>query len=284
VPRPPLSRGASAAVWITTAISLLAIWAVFFALALTDLQAARSQQVLYETLREQLANAEVKVGGPDVAPGSPIALLEVPSIDARYVVVEGTSSGDLRLGPGHVRTTPFPGQSGTCVLYGRSVTFGAPFRHITELHPGDTITITTGQGTFDYRVDGVRRSGDPLPRQLRTGEGGLTLITADSANWRDGWAPDRVAYVDASLQGPSQPSPTGRPRLLLPQEGPMRGDLNALVPLVLWLQVLLFGVGAFAWSQVRWGAPQAWLVCVPIIMMALWGASESALLLLPNLV
>jgi hypothetical protein len=42
-------------------------------------------------------------------------------------------------------------------------------------------------------------------------------------------------------------------------------------------------VAGAAWAQARWGGSQAWLVFVPIILAALWGASESAVELLPNL-
>ncbi len=45
---------------------------------------------------------------------------------------------------------------------------------------------------------------------------------------------------------------------------------------------LTTGLGA-AWAQARWGGAQAWLVFTPLVLAALWGATESALQLLPNL-
>src|SRR2546421_11935588 len=151
----------------------------------------------------------------------------------RYVVVEGTSPGDLRAGPGPRRDPPLPGQAGASVLYGRAVAFGGPFQHIAELRPGDTVTVTTGQGTFDYRVDGIRRAGDPLPEPLRSGAGRLTLVSAEGVSWRAGWAPDGAVYVDSTLQGSAQPAPAGRPRGLPDAEQAMHGDTGALaVPLL----------------------------------------------------
>jgi sortase A len=132
---------------------------------------ARSQQLKYEQLREHVADQTEKIGGT-IDPGTPIGLIEAPAIDMRYVVVEGTSSGDLRAGPGHRRDSPLPGQGGVSIIYGRAVVFGAPFERITELRKGDTITVTTGQGTFDYLVDGVRHAGIPVPARSRPGRGG----------------------------------------------------------------------------------------------------------------
>lgn len=274
---------ANLVVRIASGCALLAIWCLFFPLALSGLQEARSQQLLYGDLRERLSAATQPIGGV-IQPGTPVALIEAARIGMRYVVVEGTSSGDLRVGPGHRRDTPLPGQPGASVLYGRAVAFGGPFQHIAELRPGDTVTVTTGQGTFDYKVDGARRAGDPLPEPLRSGTGRLTLVTAEGVSWRAGWAPDRAVYVDSTLQGSAQPAPAGRPRGLPDAEQAMRGDLGALVPTVMWLQLLAIAGGAAAWAQVRWDGPRTWLTCLPVILAAVWGATESAVQLLPNLI
>ena len=62
----------------------------------------------------------------------------------------------------------------------------------------------------------------------------------------------------------------------------MASDPSAWTSLVLWLQVLAVGAFGAAWAQARWGAAQAWLSFVPVILVGLWGASDSALQLLPN--
>ena len=62
------------------------------------------------------------------------------------------TNGDLLDGPGHLRTTPLPGAIGTSVVMGRSTTYGAPFRKITTLRPGDPITVLGAQGTVTYIV------------------------------------------------------------------------------------------------------------------------------------
>jgi sortase A len=282
-PPPPLPAGAAVAVRVALSLALVAAWSALYLFALSGLQAARGQQVLYEQLRERVALATQPIGGV-IPPGTPVALIEAPSIGLRYAVVEGTASGDLRAGPGHRRDTPLPGQAGVCLVYGRPVSFGGPFRHITRLREGDTVTVTTGQGTFAYRVDRVRRAGDPVPDALGTGQGRLTLVTAQGVSWRAGWVPDHVVYVDATLLNAAVPAPTGRPSAVPRAEEALQPDPGGLVPLVLWLQVLLLATGASAWAWLRWGSAQTWLVGLPLILLALWGASQSAAQLLPNLI
>lgn len=273
---------AAVAARITAAVALLALWCVFFVVGLSSMETARDQQLLYSELRSELALETVPMGDP-IDHGAPIALIEIPAINLRYVVVEGTTAGDLRAGPGHLRYTPLPGQAGVSVIYGRSLAFGGPFQHITDLQSGDTIRVTTQQGTFTYAVDRVRRAGDPIPDPLASGASRLRLVTAEGTSWRNGWAADQVVYVDSDLQGSTQPTPAGRLTGVPDTEQALHGDPGALIPLVLWLQLLLVLAAGAAWAQVRWGGAQTWLVAVPAILAALWGASESAIQLLPNL-
>ena len=52
--------------------------------------------------------------------GTPIAVVRIPTLGLREVVGEGTTSGVLESGPGHLRSTVFPGGAGTSVIFGRS--------------------------------------------------------------------------------------------------------------------------------------------------------------------
>ncbi|MEN3310132.1 MAG: sortase [Micromonosporaceae bacterium] len=283
MPPPPLPAGASIAVRVAAALAVVAAWCALYLFALSGLQAARGQQVLYEQLRVNIAQATERIGGT-IPPGTAVALIEAPSVGLRYVVVEGTAAGDLRVGPGHRRDTPLPGQAGVSLVYGRAVSFGGPFRRVTQLRTGDTITVTTGQGTFNYRVDRVRRAGDPVPDQLSTGQGRLTLVTAEGVSWRAGWVPNQVVYVDSTLLNTPVPAPSGRPSAVPHAEEALQPDPGGLVPLVLWLQLLVLATGGAAWAWLRWGSAQTWLAGLPLILLALWGASQSASQLLPNLI
>jgi sortase A len=88
--------------------------------------------------------------------GDAIARLVIPSIGVSEYVVEGTDTGDLRKGPGHYPDTPLPGERGTAAIAGHRTTYGAPFRDIDDLEPGQVIRIDMPDGTFVYRVQRVR--------------------------------------------------------------------------------------------------------------------------------
>jgi sortase A len=88
--------------------------------------------------------------------GDAVAELRVPRIGLRAVVVRGTAPGDLREGPGLLDATPLPGEHGTTAIAGHRTTYGAPFRHLDALRPGDAIAVRLPYATFRYAVEGTR--------------------------------------------------------------------------------------------------------------------------------
>jgi sortase A len=88
--------------------------------------------------------------------GDAIARLEIPAIGVSEYVVEGTDTADLRKGPGHYPDTPLPGDPGTSAIAGHRTTYGAPFRDIDDLKPGNVIRVDMPDGRFVYRVEEVR--------------------------------------------------------------------------------------------------------------------------------
>lgn len=88
--------------------------------------------------------------------GDAVGKLTIDRIGLSTAVVEGTDAGDLRAGPGHYPATPLPGQSGTVGIAGHRTTYGAPFRKIDQLRPGDDIVVTMPYGRFTYRVERTR--------------------------------------------------------------------------------------------------------------------------------
>lgn len=269
--------------WATAVLSLLAVWTAFFALVLSGLQEGHEQHNAYTLLRERLSKQTAPLGGA-IRPGAPVALLDAPALGLKQVVVvEGTASSDLFRGPGHRRDTPLPGQAGVSLVYGRATLFGGPFGDLAGAAKGAQIRVTTGQGEFTYVVDSVRRVGDPYPQPLQPGAGRLTLVTASGASASNLWQPTDPLYVDATLQGKAQPAPAGRPAAVPQAEKAMRGDIGALFPLVLWIPLLLLAGVLTVWAAERWGRWQAWLAGAPVILAVLWGTSETAVRLLPNL-
>ena len=88
--------------------------------------------------------------------GQPLGRIRIPSIGVSSVVVAGTGTADLRLGPGHYPGTPLPGARGTVAIAGHRTTYGAPFRKLDKVGKGDRIEVRMPYGTFVYRVEQKR--------------------------------------------------------------------------------------------------------------------------------
>jgi sortase A len=274
---------------VSLALGILAVWWVAYVLVISNVQEARSQHELYATFRAEVAQPFGSDPAPLGAPihlGAPVATLDVPAAGMHHVVVvEGTTSGLLRAGPGHLPSSPLPGQSGYSVLFGRGSTFGAPFGAIGSLRPGDTIRVTTGEGVFRYQVVDVRRRGDAVPTLPAQSTGRLTLVSSAASGWRSGWAPAGVIYVDANLQGKAQPSAGPPPASVPASEQAMQaeGGPALLTQIVLLLQLLLLVSVVLVWLRTRWQVWQLWLVATPVLLVIVWGLTTSAVRLLPNL-
>lgn len=276
--------------WVGVAwmiVSVLLLGFVAHATLFGALQHARSQAVGYEQLRALIAKAESPLGQLDVdealvVPGTPVALLEIPSIGLREVVLYGTGPEQLRQGPGLRRDTAMPGQAGTSVLYGRQSAYGGPFGQLPALAPGDTIRVTTGQGRFEFEVFGLRRAGDPLPEPLAAGEGRLQLVTADGP----ALAPGGVLYVDASLEDEPAATPARvfTEAALAPGEREMEADPNALLPFLFTFQWLAASAIVARWLLKAWGRWQTWIVAGPVLLVLGATAADRAMSLLPNLI
>ena len=276
--RTPLPAAFFVAISVLVSLSALALWGAVYTLVLGSVQEHRAQHVLYAEFRGQVTEGTAPVGGR-IAPGAPVAMLEAPGAGLRHLmVVEGTASGDLEAGPGHRRDSPLPGEAGTSFILGRSRTFGAPFARIGSLRKGDPITVQTGEGTFKFSVDAVRRPGDSLSA-FDAGTARLTLVSSEPT--RGGAR--QILYVDATLKGTAQPASTGRPTSIPVAERQMQGDRRALLPVVFWLAAMLVVVVAGSLSRLRWGLRQTAVVGLPLVVASAWGVAETATHLLPNL-
>ena len=88
--------------------------------------------------------------------GDALGKLRIYRIRLSAVFVEGTDAGDLRKGPGHYPGTPLPGRRGTVAIAGHRTTYGAPFRRIDKVKPGDEVRVAMPYGRFTYRVERTR--------------------------------------------------------------------------------------------------------------------------------
>jgi len=290
-PRRPLTRdeeNIALASSVMIMIALVATWMVAQLLVLGHLSEARSQTLLYDNFRTQLASAVAPVSAMDpldpehiLEPGSPVAVLTAPAIDLQQVVVEGTASGDMLAGPGHRRDTVLPGQEGISLVYGRGSTYAGPFGRIAELKKGDTISAVIGQGKLTFTVLGVRRAGDPMPAAPAAGTARLVLTSAESS--LGGLAPGKTVYVDADA-AKAYPAPAGRPAAVPESEKAMAWDPGAFPLLALCLAGLVaVTLGVIAARQ-RWSTALVWVIATPIVLALSWGTTDVVMRLLPNLI
>ena len=283
---PPLSPRLELIRAVLTLVFVLCISMLLQLAVVSRFQHRAAQGQAFAKFRAELANGTAPIGPTDEAgrllePGRGVAYLEIPALDLKEVVAEGTTSGVLFDGPGHRRDTPLPGQIGTSVVMARRASYGGPFHDAARLPKGAAITVTTGQGVFHYRVIGVRFEGDPAPPPAAAGGSRLMLVTASGRPY----LPDGVARIDAEIDG----SPVVGPARVIStaglpaEERAMGVDARTLWALALWLQALIvLSVGA-VWAWHRWGRAQAWVVFLPPLMLVGLAAAGEAARLLPNL-
>lgn len=281
-----MSPQRAAARMAVTLVAIVLLGMIVYLAGFSRLTHVIAQDRLNQQLRSQLEAGTLPVSEgtfDDVLllDGAPVAQLRIPQIGVDETIVEGTTSGDLAAGPGHRRDTVLPGQAGASVIMGRAAAFGGPFGRLQELQLGETFTVVTGQGEQKFSVIGVRYAGDPAPAPITAGMSRLILETARGP----AFLPTGVLRVDADLISAVQP-PGARATthaVLSPAAMELAGDSSRLWALVFALQGLaLVEVGA-VWTYRRIGARQAWIVFVPLALLAVLVAADQATRMLPNL-
>src|SRR5205823_1847774 len=105
----------------------------------------------------QIANPRPPSEGPKpgspVIPGSAYGVIRIPRIGLDMVVVQGTDYEDLKKGPGHYVDTADPWDgTGRVGIAGHRTTYLHPFFNLDQVQPGDTISLITRYGRYDYEV------------------------------------------------------------------------------------------------------------------------------------
>lgn len=112
--------------------------------------------------------------GQRLAPGRPVATLNINRLGIHQVIAEGVTAAVLRGGPGRVSGSADPGAPGTVTIAGHRTTMGGPFRRVGSLRVGDDIYVTRPGLAVHYHV-----TAPPLRDQLSDGAARLLLVTAD---------------------------------------------------------------------------------------------------------
>ncbi len=264
--------------WLLVALVSVSVAAV----GIGALKEARAQRSALTAFRQQLSFAEAAtrsvLGGTDVAaapaPGSAVALLQVPRLGLQRVLVEGARSGDTQAGPGHVPGTAGLGQPGHAAVVGRRSAYGGAFSHLDRLRPGDRLLVTTVQGQSVYRVTGTRRTGGDLLG--RTEDDRLTLATA-AGRGPTGWS--RAVVVTAALEG--KPFPRTPQGTRSGTADGRHGDASAWATVVVWATLLVLLAAASAVLYRRWFVRSTYLLTTPALLALVVLCTDAASRLLP---
>ena len=134
--------------------------------------------------------------------GTPLAALSIPRIGLSVVVLQGSDEHTLRLGVGHIESTPLPGEAGNVGIAGHRDSFFRPLRNVQV---GDDIMLETPAGNVHYRVSSYRIvSPNEVSVIHPTSDPVLTLVTCYPFYFV-GAAPDRFV-VRANLVDDRRPA------------------------------------------------------------------------------
>jgi len=177
----------------------------------------REQQALHEQWLEQQRQSAPAGLNPQPVKDDGLTRVSIPKINLDVIVVEGTNHKALRIGPGHLKNTPAPGDLGNSVISAHRDTF---FRHIYELTKGDEIEVRRNGRTYRFQVTG-KKIVDPNDVSIlkNTSDARLTLITCYPIYYI-GPAPQRL-IVFSKLVGDSD---TGPRRAQVPPQAMRQGS------------------------------------------------------------
>lgn len=272
----------------TTSLMVLGLLLLCFAgysVAFGHITYERNQRALLDEMsgdfREAAAVAAAAVAGDrDLAAtparGKPVALLEIPKIGMREVVVQATGTRELRTAVGHYRPSPMPGQAGNGVLVGHRSLYGRPFARLGDLRAGDTVTVTTQEGRFSYTVEFSQTAGTGAQDFLSQGTfvNRLTLLTT-APGGRGG----RFAVVSRLRGGPAALRIKDDSELKSDELGLGR-DPGGWWPSLGWGTALLAALVATSLLYRSWRRLSTYLVTMPVLLALglLWFESLARLI------
>jgi sortase A len=259
-----------------TIFGLVVVAYAVYLFGVTRLEYGRSQRHLMKAMSDQLAAGSAPIGGR-IAEGAPVAILEVPRLHLRVATVEGSSGELLKQGPGHLRTSPLPGQRGDSVFMGRRVGYGGPFRNLGDLRKGDRIRVITGQGRATYEVSSVRAAPKGTD-VVKKGRGNRLFLVTSSPEVRV----KRRLVAMATLRSAPVLTPVGRPVEVGRSELGLQGDGSTVLPLLLWAELLLLAAVGAGWLYRRWSRWSTYLVTTPILALLLLQVFDNLTPILPS--
>ncbi len=113
-------------------------------------------------------------GTPKIVDDGLVRVL-IPKAEVDAIVVDGVTRRELAVGPGHMPSTPMPGELGNSVISAHRDTF---FRKIGDLRQGDNVIVRRNGAIYHFAVKG-KKIVDPNDLSVirATPDAELTLIT-----------------------------------------------------------------------------------------------------------
>ena len=170
-------RAVRRAAWILVAAGIAALSYSAYVVA--------NAQIYQTAQRRQLEQARAVPTSPPVAAmvpvtpapaeGDVVGEIDIPRLGLAAIIAEGDSPAILKHAVGHLADSALPGETGNVVLAGHRDTF---FRPLKQVRVGDTITVKTRRGDFDYLVESTLVvSPDDVEVLEPVGGRTLTLVT-----------------------------------------------------------------------------------------------------------
>jgi len=178
-----------------------------------------------------------------------------------------------------------PGQQGNAAIAGHRTTYGAPFASIDELEPGDTIKVTTLQGSFTYAVtrqdDG---SGhiivSPDATEVLNDVPGKNLLTLTACHPK--YSASKRIIVFAELQGEPKPAAARAPDAPKPELQGLSGKRAPKLPAIMF-GLLCAAIWIAAWRFGKlWRKWPTYILGFPVFLVALFFFFENFSRLLPS--
>ena len=180
-------RKVVAGLLITAGIAIMAV--PFFWRATGEKQTeqliSEFEQTLEEKQDERSENEKVQTTDSKeekaiLKEDSIIVIIEIPGLDFRYPVMDGSTSKVLKAGIGHIEETAGIGESGNCVLCGhKGSRYGTFFTPLSQISIGDEVMITDKKGLKHIYEVTETEVVNPYDNSIKTQgtEKELTLFT-----------------------------------------------------------------------------------------------------------
>jgi len=198
----PNRRRHRARIWVARA--LVAVGTTLLAgvaLSMLDSRLAQQRaQALLDAVPQPVLATEHSARPLVLPRGAAIGRLSLPRVQLSAVVLQGSVSRTLRRGPGHIESTPLPGETGNVAVAGHRDSF---FRSIRHVQVGDDVFLDTAYGQFQYSVTSLKvvRADDVSVLEQQAAGSTLTLITCYPF-LLVGPAPDRFVVLATEVARP----------------------------------------------------------------------------------